>query len=134
MAYRCPNCNKFVSVEEAEPEDQGIAISGDNIEGDVRVVIICADCSSELAENTIHVEVELPEAVVAHECEYEPDLDMTLEADDYFDGDEKVAARYRKHFYGFTGTATITCSCGQLEEVSVDITGHEAAGSFDSLI
>ena len=60
MAYRCPNCNKFVSVEEAEPEDQGIAISGDNIEGDVRVVIICADCSSELAENTIHVEVELP--------------------------------------------------------------------------
>lgn len=51
---RCPDCNKFVSIEIAEPELE-LEVSDGEVTGTVRLVQICAECNTELAEANIEV-------------------------------------------------------------------------------
>lgn len=58
---RCPQCNKFVSygdgIVELEVHDQ----AGGEIQVDIRVVLPCADCSTELKENSFEWMISLAE-------------------------------------------------------------------------
>lgn len=66
---RCPDCNKFVSYDEsAEPEVNDLQISEGNVTGQVRVLLTCAECGTELKEANfdIDVSVELPEHHTCH--------------------------------------------------------------------
>lgn len=67
MSNRCYSCNKFVTKEMNEPEIEGEQIDDDgNITADVRLVLVCSDCGTELAESTQQVEIDGAEF---HKCE-----------------------------------------------------------------
>ena len=75
---RCPDCSKFVSFEEQDPEVDGLEISEDGqITGSVRIVNGCAECSTELTESNfdIDVSIEVPKGHEGegHELEIEDD-------------------------------------------------------------
>jgi len=61
---RCPDCNKFVSFEENEPEVESIDVDGDrNVTATVRIVNSCGECGQELKEATLDMEKSFE-----HEC------------------------------------------------------------------
>jgi hypothetical protein len=48
---RCPDCNKFVSFDEQEPEINSIEVDDSgNVSAEVRIVNACGDCGAELKE------------------------------------------------------------------------------------
>ena len=54
---RCPDCNKFVSFDEADPEVNTLGIDEDGqVNAEVRIVNTCADCGTELKEITFEME------------------------------------------------------------------------------
>lgn len=56
---RCPSCEKFVSYDEPECEEQdSAAVDGTTVTANVRVVLKCADCGDELKEATFDLEGE----------------------------------------------------------------------------
>lgn len=67
---RCPDCNKFVSFDtDTEPE---LSLSVDDegvVSGTARIVNTCAECSQELKEATLDVEIDLSAEVTAHRDE-----------------------------------------------------------------
>lgn len=130
---RCTSCNKFVSIEQQEPEvtyDQ--AVSDDYVFGQVRMVLSCAECGEELADAEQDFEL-----AIDHECEnpeYEI-LDVTAGATDRYathdrHGKPIKRARYQKHFYGADITATVKCvGCGEEFEVADSV--EEQASAFN---
>jgi len=66
---RCEGCNKFVSYEQLEPEVNGLEYRNGYVEGDVRIVLACGECGTELkeAELPLSVEVVIPPEVVVEE-------------------------------------------------------------------
>jgi len=51
---RCPDCNKFASMEFAEPEVETLEIDDDgHISCTVRLTRTCAECGTELKEGTL---------------------------------------------------------------------------------
>ena len=126
---RCPDCNRFVSVEMAEPE-LDLELGDGEVTGSVRLVQTCADCGTELAEANLDV---------AQSFEFEHDQDgcdgdlllsdEEVESDDRYEGQ----GRYAKHFYGANITATVSCDkCGVEKELN--IYAEEQASFFDSLV
>ncbi len=62
---RCPDCNKFVSLECGDEPEAELEVSDGVVTGTVRLVRNCAECGTELKEASFDVEVEIP-AMVAH--------------------------------------------------------------------
>jgi hypothetical protein len=66
---RCPDCNKFVSNNEADPEvqDDSPALEDGGVSVEVRIVNECADCGTELTEANFEQTVDFDaEVVKAH--------------------------------------------------------------------
>jgi hypothetical protein len=155
---RCPDCNKFVSLEEADPElqdDGEIVDDGDGawtVAVDVRLVRTCAECATEMKEYNETVEISGD-----HTCKYDEDtLPPEISKDDEryeilgIDAENtsdvqrtstnrktgKVTPiknpRYMKTFYGADVTANVQCLwCKQ--DMS-ETQGFKAqASSFDDL-
>jgi endogenous inhibitor of DNA gyrase (YacG/DUF329 family) len=125
---RCPDCNKFVPNGDPEAEVQ----SGEDFEAEldegkliikcqpeVRVMIPCGECGTELKETILEFEME-----TEHECDKLPKKEpkggievegnIEVEAtDDYRTKDKHGKAiknpRYQAHLYGAEVTATVTC-------------------------
>lgn len=125
---RCPDCNKFVPNGDPEAEVQ----SGEDFdatieegkliikcEPEVRVMIPCGECGTELKDTTFNFEMEHE-----HECGKLPketpaegiEIEGTIEAeatDDYRTKDRHGKpiknSRYQAHLYGAEVTATVTC-------------------------
>ena len=59
MAYRCPDCNRFVSTT-CKPELESLDLDQENgiVSAQVRLVLECAECGLELAECTVEGEDE----------------------------------------------------------------------------
>lgn len=109
---RCPNCNKFPSVEMGEVESE-VEVGDSSITGNVRIVLTCADCGEELKEANFDVSVALElkhaEDCLSSEGESELELDFEPEAFDEFVPPNK---KRQKHMYGASAEATVTCpSC-----------------------
>ncbi len=69
---RCPDCNKFVSLEEVEPEVNTLEVDEEGIiEADVRIVNACADCGTELKEYTFDFDGESDDLQSAFEIHKE---------------------------------------------------------------
>lgn len=143
---RCPDCNKFVSFDEPQVEEDSIDVDGVEVTGSVRVVLPCAECGTELKEATLDFEL-----LIEHECaddstvlddwvgdddelEYEIVSEDYTGCDRYQDTDSKgkkiTNSRYMKHFYGAEVSITVKClRCG--EEIELTETVDEQASCFD---
>jgi len=145
---RCPDCNKFVSLEMAdvdEPDlviDQGDITQGGELEynfsisGELTIALNCGVCGCELATTEVIVEYE---GVLTHldSCgalnqEGNPHNDplgvdvITAEAADRTIG----KGRYPTHEYGVIITALVSCEeCGA--ETNVEMEEYVAASSFE---
>jgi len=148
---RCPDCNKFVPNGEPEAELQ----SGEDFEAtledeklvikcepEVRVMIPCGECGTELKETTLNFTMEHE-----HECDKLPKEEpeggievqgsIEVEAtDDYRTKDRHGKAitksRYQAHLYGAEVTATVTCPFCQ---ETIEFTDHDEveSSSMDEL-
>lgn len=148
---QCPSCNKFPSLETADPEiDEGdIVIDnyGDgsfSISGDVRLVRTSACCGEEMKEAIISFEAEAD-----HVCPKEDTEEKTADQR-YFvqsveasttersqDTDRKgkkiKSYRYMKTFIGADVYVTVRCSwCG--EDIGVSTSVEEQASGFEELV
>lgn len=147
---RCPDCNKFVSYDEGtDPEinSEDLQINEDGISGvvtgEVRVVLPCAECGTELKEWNGEFEMEFE-----HECDGKNEIG---EEEEKFEIEEVNASfssrmedkdrkgrqiknhRYMKTYYGADITADIKCNkCGE----TITLEGHveEQASGFDELV
>jgi len=113
-ATRCPNCEKFVSLETEDPEIQSDEISGDEDEGyavigEVRIVRICADCSEELKEAILEFEIGCPEGFDPETWEYDLSVDSSERRGTHNKrGRVILNSRYQKAYYGAEITVTFT--------------------------
>lgn len=138
---RCPDCNKFVGNEQAEPEInldaslQGVGSDpGDaNVTGDVRLVLQCADCNTELAESNQSLDIDVS---LTHEADFTGEHEVSVSEEsadntDRYDGKPNTPSRYRRHYYGAEIKGKVTCTCGAEGEFSDTV--EEQAGAFDQL-
>jgi hypothetical protein len=116
---RCPDCAKWVSVEQPEPEVD-IDIQGDDISGTVRIVLECANCGTELKQTEFDVAVDISEHL-KHKC---PDAEIGVGWNAEM---EDIEATMRQHppkaqrrttYYGASGNIRLKCQC---DEVDVEI-------------
>jgi hypothetical protein len=137
---RCPDCNKFVAFDEADPEVDSLEISEDGtVTAEVRIVNNCADCGSELKEATFQLEeqVDIPEghSGEGHQLEIEEAGAERTQRSGYYKKGEFVSAggRYAKTYYGASVSYEITCECGALE-ISGTLEDDVQASGMDELV
>jgi hypothetical protein len=152
---RCPDCNKFVAYDEAEPEisdsSPTVDVQGESasVQVEVRIVNNCQECGAELKEYTFDTTVDFDADVSAHEgeghelsCEVGGESRDTdsypkpKEVKDRKTGKMKMKypnPRYTRTLYGFTATATLSCSCGELTEEK-EFSDFIEASSMDELV
>lgn len=126
MGNRCPDCNKFVGLEMGDPEAE-IEISnfGDldektgeqefNLSGDVRLVLNCGECSSEMKEASCEVDQMITFTHKNPKCPGVVELEVEAEGTARFT--DAKNPRYVKHFYGAELRYKLTCpECGAEDE------------------
>jgi hypothetical protein len=154
---RCPNCNIFVSME-TTPEMENIDVSysdADNsatVEGSVRCVRTCADCSEELKEYTFDIDEtididdapgcscardmaegsKLDEKGHLPDCRAKCEHDLTIDADEP-DPTETGGSRYKKNMVGFSLSYTVKCNDCDFEETG-DVADSAPASYFEELV
>jgi hypothetical protein len=141
---RCPDCNKFVSFEERDPEVQSLEVDEDgNVRAEIRLVNACSECGTELKEANFELEADHCEECKGHQGEGH---DLTVEEQGcdrgsrsgYFDRKKKVwvnkYGRYAKTMYSVSLDYTITCTCGKLESISGTIEDEVQASGMEELV
>ena len=138
----CTSCQKFASLEAAEPETPDVTVNAESeeVSGEIRLVLACADCGGELKETNLEFVANVNDlydhAVACDKADnLEASVDSVETTDRYADKDRHgkpiKSFRYRKHFYGVELSGTITCGCGSTWEWST--TAEQQAGGFDEL-
>lgn len=126
---RCPDCNKFVSYDEPQVEQQSLDLEEDGtIRASYRVVLNCADCGNELKDTTLEMEssVDLSDHQGdTHEVEIEEDSVEGV--------CEPGSDRWSKTYYGASVTVVVTCSCGNLN-ASIEMSDKVSASEMDELV
>lgn len=145
---RCPECNKFASYDDStDPEVDSLDVDQDgNITGSVRIVLTCAEDSTELKEATFDLDAHVSDTFAeahkgeGHELSVDDDgfsLSSRQETESRRtkkDGTvvvKPIPFRYRRTYYGFDGDVTVTCECGATE--SVHVADEIPAGAMDEL-
>ena len=138
---RCPDCNKFVSFEEQDPEVNDLEVDeGGHVTANVRIVNACGDCGTELTEANLDLEtdVKIPKGHTGegHELEVEEDgAERTSRSGNFKKGVfVPGGGRYAKTFYGAQVSFSVTCECGKLEAVTGELEGDEQASGMESLV
>jgi hypothetical protein len=114
---RCPQCNRWPQLEQLDP-DSSVDLNGDSITGDVRIILACAECGTEIKDAEFNVDIDVSEVMARHDCPNE-DVGTGWFADVIVENTSRQHppnARRRKTFYGFDLTATLKCNCGEVEE------------------
>lgn len=144
MANRCPDCSKFVGLEQGDSEVMlnvdVLASAEDMIEGEVRLVLNCADCGTEMAEATASFEAAInpldkEKKEKPHKWKADCSVDVSedgAEASDRYDGKPGTPMRYQRHYYGADVTLALECSCGWKGTASG--LAEEQAGAFESTV
>ncbi len=129
---RCPDCNKFVSVEMSDPELDDLEVDPEgNITGTVRLIQTCADCGAELAEANIEVS-ESVEFTHAEGCKEESGLEIEnaeATSEDRFEGKGRGA----RHFYQAVIQGEVVCPDCEAR-ADFEFTVEEQASAFESLV
>ena len=135
---RCDQCNRFVSYDlppQAEILDHEIANL--TAKAQVRIVLTCAECSTELKETEIEIT-----AAIEHACGEgmsdddfemeEPDVEGTDRIESLSKKGRAIPARYRRTFYG--AEVKFKCTCQRCEEeIELSASGEAPASEFDEL-
>lgn len=147
---RCPDCNKFVPYDtEAEPEVNSEEVQHEIKDGvgsaevqiEVRRVLPCEECGTELKDSTFNVEHSIEDACACVDLdsgepeEYTLDIEVSptvnVKNTDRH-GKPIKNPRYMKTMYGVEIHATVTCQgCNKTWEFNHD--DELEASSFDEL-
>jgi len=143
MAIRCPDCNKFASLDTQEPEVEGLEIE-DNADGHatvmatVRMVRACADCGTELKETSFDVEAEvtgIPEAHAGLNRPEDGDDGHELEVEDVsIEATATGGGRYAKNMIGFALEFKVTCPKCEGFEVTGQVEDSLQASAWDEMV
>jgi hypothetical protein len=134
---RCNDCNKFVGFEQADPEDNLDIEAGDRdtatgiqtatINGDIRIVLQCSECGTDLREANIDVDESVEFTHEPKDCDGDLEIDVDSDSsNDRYEGKGRGA----KHFYGADVEVTISCSKCKAT-VSHSFSVEEQSSSFD---
>lgn len=129
---RCGDCNKFVGVDDTQDPELDLSVDGCRLTGTVRVVNCCAECGTELREASFDIDEDFENEVEAHVQEHtkeNPSQFEMVNEDGEFSRDSYTEGRGRgkRTFYGFTGTVAITCACGKMEPITLELSDHMQA-------
>ena len=127
IIMRCSSCQKFVSFDDStEPEvTLDVDKENGNVFGEVRIVLTCAQCSTELKEAVFDVDVDVGGFTTAHlkescvldvECQSAEITQRTATVDRH--GKHIKNFRYAKSYYGASVSFLVTCSCKEQDEFS----------------
>lgn len=120
---RCNDCNKFVPYDtDVEPEltDSSVDETTGDVTAEVRRVLTCGECGTEMKDSSFSFEVDADEQHIeegsiteaAATCEHEWEFkDEETETDDSSEG----RGRGTKTFYGAKYTFVIHCTKCNLE-------------------
>ncbi len=130
---RCPDCSKFVSMDNGEPEDNGFQVDDDGlIEGSVRATRVCADCSTELKEYTFDFTMQIPEDKMPRKpTEKETEEGAEMEVEVNLESTESGGGRYAKNMVGVSVEVTVTCTWDADWSYIATNEDSVGAGSFD---
>jgi len=140
---RCPNCEKFASLEtEEEPEiisddTDGDADNGYTLNGEVRIVRTCVDCREELKEAILEFEIECPKNFDPDTWDYELEAHPTERVQSTNKKGRPIKkARYQKSFYGAEITAVFNRHGADKDEEppTQSVTVEEQASYFEDLV
>ena len=143
---RCPDCNKFVSLDtDEEPEVEHLDTDDDgNVTATARIVNKCGECGTELREGTVELESDCTEEVITHLKDAGIDTEVEgfdvgkveghqLEVEEGDLGrDQEGGGRYAKSYYVALVGFTLKCSCGWEHEG--ELTGKIAASHMDEMV
>jgi hypothetical protein len=135
---RCPDCNKFASMEMQEPEvsnleiDVGVPdpesrVCDARVTAEIRIIRTCAECGTELKEATFTVEDNIE---IALPKDAEPGDVSVDEAS--VEGTEEGGGRYKKSYYGADLHYTVECNGAVIH--SGNMTDKVPASSMDELV
>ncbi len=143
---RCPDCNKFVGYDQPDPEVNDVTVDGDTVRASVRVVLNCAECSTELKEAEVEAEAEIDSEILEAHPEKDDAGNPTnhsLEVEEgSIDPTDRTEGKGRgmRTFYGFELEATLSCSCGgpirpdgEETEETINLSGDVQASSMDEV-
>lgn len=144
---RCPDCSKFVGMENGDLEVDQVEVETNDDDYVVTVEASlprnCAECSTELKRGSFSSEETIPypsedearcKAETAPASDGKKLHDLTIEEDSN-DITEKGGGRYAKNMIGYTLDYTVTCQnegCGFTAKGQ--ITDEMNAGSFEESI
>lgn len=134
---RCPDCNKFVSMENGDLEIDVLEIDVDGtVHCEASLPRNCADCGTELKRGTFDVDEDVELDSV--ECPGAPaeaeDKNHDLSIDELGnDVSESGGSRYAKNMIGFDLEYEVTCSRCELK-IRGEIGDAMNAGSFDESV
>lgn len=137
---RCPDCNKFVSFEEVDPEVNDLEVNEDGyVTCNVRIVNACAECGNELKEAVFDIEQENACAEhrgKGHELSIEDTGAERTSRSGYFKKGKFVPAygRYAKTLYGVQVGYAIKCSCSDDWTVEGTLEDEIQASGMDELV
>lgn len=137
---RCPDCNKFVGYEEAEPE---VDVDYDGLTGvsiRARIANVCDQCGTELKEAELEWEEDISDQLKAHKCTgedfsaEETNSERITRSGNFKKGIFVPASgRYAKMFYGASVDVKISCNeCGE-EVHTLTVEDYVQASSMEEL-
>ena len=136
---RCPDCQKFVSLEMQDPEVESCEIDIDGaITASVRIVRSCAECSTEMKEATLEIEYTPDEDEAKIVEEHQGDAHELIVEDGYsVEALEEGGGRYAKSFFGATLSVSVRCKCqkGAIVEplFTVELSDKVSASAMDEM-
>jgi len=132
---RCSSCNKFCSLDEADPEIGTLEIDEDgNISGDARIANNCAECGQEVTEATVDLEGTHEEAGKhISNAQQKGKHELSVEEE----GAERTQrsqgkGRGCRTYYGVEVEVKVACSCGK-EFESTTAKGEVQASGMDEV-
>ncbi len=143
---RCPDCNKFASMDFSDPELEGdidvdvvyeknaagVGVGSGTVKCEVHLTRVCADCGTDLKEANLELEAEFDPPPPNDDPDTEHDFEAT-ETD--VSGTERYEGKGRglKSFFGAEVSFTVKCSCGCGFEHEGTMTDEIQASHMDEL-
>jgi len=135
---RCPDCNKFVAYDDADPEVQNLEIGDDGaVTASVTRTLTCAECGTELKSAELELTADPLDEVTEHLKAKGPhELSVAedgVEPTSRTDGKGRPA-RYTRTYYGVELGYTVTCSCDDKWEAGGSMDDDVQASDMDELV
>jgi hypothetical protein len=137
---RCPDCNKFVGLEMADPEVESIEVSEDGtVTATVHIVRNCAECGTELKSADLEMECEVDvsghDGSEEEEGESKGKVEHELSVEETgIEAIEEGGGRYQKSYFGAKVTFELSCSCDPSWHVQGEVEDKVAASEMEELV